>query len=248
MAAPRAPPFVQHWIALSRDLARYLDQAVGVPSDRVTQIYNGVDHVRFAPVARREPIEGCPFTDAGLCLVGTVGRMQTLKAQPLLARALVRTLQDQPGLRDTLRLVMVGDGPLRAECEAVLVAAGMRDLTWLPGERNDVLAVMRGLDVFVLPSLAEGISNTILKAMASGLSVIATDGGGNADLVVPGQAGEIVPADDVPALAAALVRWTGDADRHRAAGRAGRKDVERRFSLPAMVQAYQGVYERLLVR
>lgn len=241
-------PFVQHWIALSRDLARYLDEAVGVPSHRITQIYNGVDHVRFAPAARREPIKGCPFTDAGLCLVGTVGRMQTVKAQPLLARAFVKTMQDQPGLRDTLRLVLVGEGPLRAECEAVLDAAGMRDLAWMPGECHDVPGVMRGLDVFVLPSLAEGISNTILEAMASGLPVIATDVGGNADLVLPGHAGEIVAAGDVPALAAAMMRWAGDPDRRLTAGRAGRDDVERRFSLPAMVQAYQDVYERLLAR
>ena len=110
-----------------------------------------------------------------------------------------------PALRERARLVMVGDGPLRAECQAVLDAARPRRLAWLPGERSDVPDVMRGLDAFVLPSLAEGISNTILEAMASGLPVIATDVGGNAELVGAGRRGHLVPSDDVDAMAQAMV-------------------------------------------
>ena len=111
-------------------------------------------------------------------IVGTVGRMQQVKDQPMLVRAFVQALQWQPALRDRLRLVLVGDGPLKAQCEALLADAGMTALAWLPGERQDVADVMRGLDCFALPSLAEGISNTILEAMASGLPVVATDVGG----------------------------------------------------------------------
>jgi glycosyltransferase involved in cell wall biosynthesis len=149
-------------------------------------------------------------------------------------------------LRERLRLVMVGDGPLRAQAQALLDAAGMGHLAWLPGERSDVPELMRGLDAFVLPSLAEGISNTILEAMASALPVIATDVGGNAELVVHGTTGEIVPAADVEAMAASIVRLAGDPARALAMGRAGRALVEQRFSLPAMVGAYQGLYEELL--
>ena len=237
-------PFVHHWVALSRDLAAYLEQAVGVPRRRISQIYNGVDSERFAPAPARQPIDGSPFNDSALCLVGTVGRMQTVKAQPLLVKAFARALALQPALRERLRLVLVGDGPLRAECEALLDAAQLRPLAWLAGERGDVPAVMRGLDVFALPSLAEGISNTVLEAMASGLPVIATDVGGNADLVTNGESGNIVPPGDVDALAAALLQRAADAARRREAGRRGRAAVEQRFSLPAMVDAYRRVYER----
>jgi glycosyltransferase involved in cell wall biosynthesis len=87
---------------------------------------------------------------------------------------------------ERLRLVMIGDGPLRAQAQAELDQAGVAHLAWLPGERRDVADVMRGLHAFVLPSIAEGISNTILEAMASALPVIATDVGGNADLVQAG--------------------------------------------------------------
>jgi len=241
-------PFVQHYVALSRDLEGYLQQRVGVPQRRITQIFNGVDHQRFAPAATRQPITGSPFNDPALWLVGTVGRMQTVKAQPLLAEAFVQALHAQPALRERLRLVLVGDGPLRAECQALLQQAGVDHLAWLPGERSDVPDVMRGLDCFVLPSLAEGISNTILEAMSCGLPVIATRVGGNADLVEHGVSGEIIPAGSALALAAALARWAADPAAAAAAGRAGRVAVEGRFSLPAMVSAYETLYDRLLDR
>jgi sugar transferase (PEP-CTERM/EpsH1 system associated) len=235
-------PFVHQWVALSRDLALYLEDAVGVPHRRITQIYNGVDPERFVPVPTRLPIGGCPFVEPGLCLAGTVGRMQTVKAQPLLVKAFIRALDLQPHLRDNLRLVLVGDGSLRAECEALLAQAKVQHLAWLAGERNNIPRVMQGLDLFVLPSLAEGISNTVLEAMASGLPVVATNVGGNADLVADGHTGCIVPAGDVEALAQALARFAADANLRRSAGKHGRAVVEQRFGMPAMVGAYRQVY------
>jgi glycosyltransferase involved in cell wall biosynthesis len=172
--------------------------------------------------------------------------MQTVKAQPVLARAFVQALQQQPALRARLRLVLVGDGPLRAECEAVLQQAGVADLAWFAGERGDVPDVMRGLDCFVLPSLAEGISNTILEAMASGLPVLATAVGANAELVLPGVTGWLVPPGEAGALAEGLVRLAQDAPAAAALGRAGRQRVEQRFSLGSMVAAYESVYQRVL--
>lgn len=240
-------PFVDQYVALSCDLAAYLRDRVGMPERRVSQIYNGVDIQRFHPAgAGRSPLPGSPFNDPTLWVVGTVGRMQTVKAQTLLARAFVRALALQPALRGRLRLVMVGEGPLRAEAQALLAEAGAADLAWLPGERADVPDVMRGLDCFVLPSLAEGISNTILEAMATGLPVLATRVGGNAELVVDGETGVIVPHGDTEAMAQALLALASDPGLAEAMGQAGRARVQRQFSLPAMVSAYQGLYDRLL--
>ena len=240
-------PFVDQYVALSGDLAAYLQQRVGVPERRVAQIYNGVDIQRFHPTGEgRAGLPGSPFNDPALFVVGTVGRMQTVKAQTLLAGAFVRALALRPALRSRLRLVMVGEGPLRAEAQALLAAAGAADLAWLPGERADVPDVMRGLDCFVLPSLAEGISNTILEGMATSLPVLATRVGGNAELVVEGETGVTVPSSDIEAMAQALVILADDPGRAKAMGQAGRARVERQFSLPAMVSAYQGLYDRLL--
>ena len=240
-------PFVQQWVALSHDLASTLTGPVGIPSSRVQRICNGVDSERFHPAGgARAAVAGNPFTDPRLWLVGTVGRMQTVKNPVDLARAFVQVLALAPALRARLRLVMVGEGPLRAQVAEVLQQAGAADLAWLPGERADVPEVLRGLDGFVLPSLAEGISNTILEAMASGLPVVATAVGGNPDLVAAGQTGLLVPAGQTDALAVAFLQMAGDPAAAAAMGRAGRARVEREFSLQVMVTAYQRLYDRLL--
>lgn len=240
-------PFVHHYIALSRDLDDYLVQKVHVPPGKITQAYNGVDTDRFCPSPDgTQAIVGCPFDPAQHWLVGTVGRMQTVKDQTLLAQAFVQALQLEPALKQRLRLVMVGDGPLRAKAQGILDAAGIAHLAWLPGERSDVADVMRGLHAFVLPSLAEGISNTILEAMASGLPVIATAVGGNADLVQQPETGVTVPAADVDAMACELIKLAKDPKRAQTMGQAGRERVLGRFSMQAMVATYQGVYDQML--
>jgi sugar transferase (PEP-CTERM/EpsH1 system associated) len=240
-------PFVHHTIALGRELADYCRTRIGTPPARLHTIYNGVDTTRFAPApGGRQPITGSPFNDPALWLAGTVGRMQTVKAQPVLARAFVQALAEAPALRERLRLVMVGDGPLRAECEAVLQQAGVAELAWFAGERTDVPDVMRGLDCFVLPSLAEGISNTILEAMAAGLPVMATGVGANVELVAHVETGVVVLAGEPGPMAQQLAWLAGNPAQAAAMGRAGRIRVEQRFSLGAMVAAYEGVYQRVL--
>jgi sugar transferase (PEP-CTERM/EpsH1 system associated) len=240
-------PFVHRYVALSQDLANYLADRVGIAPTRVEQIYNGVDAERFCPpLGGPQPIAGAPFGAPRHWLIGTVGRMQTVKHQTLLARAFVRLLELQPALCGRARLVMVGDGPLRSQAQAILAEAGVAHLAWLPGELAAVPAVMQGLHCFVLPSLAEGVSNTILEAMASGVPVIATDVGGNAELVTHGVTGEVVPSDDVDAMAAALLRQATDPTQADAMGLAGRVEVERRFSLQAMVSAYHALYDQAL--
>ena len=240
-------PFVQRYVALSRDLETYLSGPVGIAPQRIRQIYNGVDAQRFRPApAGAGAIRGCPFQRPGHWLLGTVGRMAPVKNQTLLARAFVRARALDAGFAAAARLVMVGDGPLRAAAQAVLDQAGAGSAAWLPGERGDVPEVMQGLDCFVLPSLAEGISNTILEAMACGLPVLATAVGGNAELVAAGRTGQVVPNDDPEAMAQALLGlWQQPAQAQRM-GQAGRAEVERRFSLQAMVAAYQGLYDRQL--
>jgi sugar transferase (PEP-CTERM/EpsH1 system associated) len=239
-------PFVKHYLALSKDLAQYLTHTIGISIKRVAQIYNGVDAVKFYPASSRLPISDCPFNEDGLWLIGTAGRMQTVKDQTNLARAFVEALKIAPELTTKLRLVMVGEGPLRKDSIAILQAAGIQHLAWLPGERTDVADVMRGLDCFVLPSLGEGISNTILEAMACGLPVIATAVGGNVELVVEGQSGTLVPAASPSAMANAIVRLAQHPEITRKMGQHGRQIVENNYSMEAMVGNYQRLYDKTL--
>ena len=242
-------PFVHHYIALSRDLDDYLVQKVHVPREKITQAYNGVDTERFHPAPGGTlRIAGCPFDPDRHWLVGTVGRMQTVKDQVMLAIAFVQALALHPELRSRIRLVLVGEGPLRMQAQSVLEAAGVGDLAWLPGERSDVADIMRGLHLFALPSLAEGISNTILEAMASALPILATNVGGNADLVIPGLTGHIVQSADPRAMALRMVELASDPELARGMGQAGRQRAQAAFSMQAMVSAYQAVYDRQLRR
>ena len=241
-------PFVDHYIAVSLDLETYLRREIAVAPARVTQIYNGVDADKFHPArGQREPLPVSGFCDREHFVIGTVGRMQEVKDQMTLARAFVGLMQRLP--RDAaqrLRLVMVGDGPLRERVQALLAEAGVAQHAWLPGERDDVAGIMRGLDLFVLPSLAEGISNTVLEAMATGLPVVATAVGGNGELVDADVTGMLVPPADADAMGHAISAYAQDSGLCRRHGGGARAAVERRFSMEAMVRSYTTVYDRVL--
>ena len=240
-------PFVHHYVALSRHLAQYLTGRIGVRENDVSQIYNGVDTERFCPAASgRARIDGSPFDDGGLWLVGAVGRLEPVKDQTNLARAFVRAVRSDSEARRRMRLVVAGDGSLREGVHAILADGGVSDLAWLAGERADVPDVLRGLDLFALPSLAEGVSNTILEAMASGLPVVATRVGGNAELVDDGRTGTLVPPADGGALGDALLSYFRDPAAARRHGEAGRERAERQFGLDRMVAEYDSLYRRLL--
>jgi glycosyltransferase involved in cell wall biosynthesis len=174
--------------------------------------------------------------------------MEAVKDQINLARAFVRAVQLDRDARERMRLVLVGDGRLTPKVEALLSEGGVRDLAWLAGERADVTALLRGLDCFVLPSLAEGVSNTILEAMATALPVVATRVGANGELVEDGVTGRMVPAADSDALARAMIDYFKDPSMARQHGRAGRQVVERKFSLDKMIEEYHSLYSALIQR
>jgi sugar transferase (PEP-CTERM/EpsH1 system associated) len=242
-------PFVDQYVALSRHLEDYLRDRVGIPAGRVDQIYNGVDTERFAPDAGpRAAIPQFPFAAPGLWVVGTVGRMERVKDQVTLARAFARAVGSSTAAAQRLRLVMVGAGPLADEVDRTLRESGVRALAWLPGERSDIPAILRALDCFALPSLAEGISNTILEAMACALPVVATRVGGNPELVEEGSTGRLVRAADPEGMAGALLDYFENPDAARRHGTAGRDLVEQRFSLNCMVGDYVRLYSRLLAK
>jgi sugar transferase (PEP-CTERM/EpsH1 system associated) len=240
-------PFVSHYVALSGHIADYLVHGVHVPESRLTRICNGVDCERFhAAPDHRGLLEESPFNASDLVVVGTVGRLQAVKDQVSLVRAFALCLQAVGNAGANLRLSIAGDGPLRPDVEAEIVRAGLGSRVWLAGVRRDVPNVMRALDLFVLPSRAEGISNTILEAMASSLPVIATDVGGNSELVLPGETGALVPPANPAKLAEVIARYAVDADLRRAHGLVGRQRVEAEFSLDGMVERYASLYQSQL--
>lgn len=252
-------PLLRRFITVSEDLRRYLVDRVGIDTRRVTHICNGVDTERFHPratsteaaVAAAAAVEAraqCGFPVAsfppGCLVIGTVSRFSAIKDPQNLVRAFIE-LHATLGQTLPLRLCMIGDGPLRADCLRILAENGLAEHAWLPGARDDIPELLRAMDLFVLGSLREGISNTILEAMASGLPVIATRTGGNPELIIDGQTGSLVPVGDASALAEALATYVRTpALRQRAAQQARQAAVDE-YSLATMTQRYLDVYKQL---
>lgn len=245
-------PFIHCFIALSKDLERWLRDDVGISQGKITQLYNGVDTVRFTPKNSKESneraVERFPpgFVSKEELIIGTVGRLEAVKDPLTLVKAFSLLLKNSSAHTPDVRLVLLGDGVLRPDIENFLDEQGIKQTVWLAGSRNDVPEILSQLDIFVLPSLGEGISNTILEAMACGLPVIATDVGGNPELVVEDDTGQLVPSSDPEAMAAALEQLAGDNELREKYSHAGRKRAENVFSLETMVDNYQAVYDKYL--
>ena len=141
-------------------------------------------------------------------------------------------------------LVIAGDGPSRGQLEAVIKELGIGERVRLLGERDDVPVILRALDVFVLPSLGEGISNAILEAMATGIPVIATRVGGNSELVRDGITGRLIEPRRPGELAEVLTTYLGDAARARSHGAAARGRAVDQFGLGRMLAGYTALYRQ----
>jgi sugar transferase (PEP-CTERM/EpsH1 system associated) len=241
-------PLIQQYIPLSKHLESYLTGKIQVSPEKITRICNGVDTTVFYPLqGNKTPLPGCScsFTQDEV-VIGTVGRMHGVKDQLTLVKAFIYACEQQPTLKSRLKLIIVGDGPLREKAIHLLEENQLMENAWLPGERSDVAEIMRRLDLFILPSLAEGISNTILEAMATGLPVVATAVGGNPELVEDGKTGKLTTADDPVAMAEKILDYVSNDKKRRQHGQYARRRVLQRFSLAAMVDQYKTVYDSLL--
>lgn len=236
-------PFVSRYVAVSKDIESYLLQRIGIPKKKVHLIANGVNTEIFSPSS--EPmklVSGLPFDPAVDWLVGCVGRLQTVKNQPLLIKSFLRLLTEHPQARKRMRLIVIGEGPLRTEIEGLLKESGDSHLVWLAGARNDVATIMKSLDCFVLPSQAEGTSCTLQEAMATGLPIVATAVGGTPDLVKDGANGYLVSSGDEKALAEAIWRTYSNPEIASNMRIANREKAIAEFALSGMVASYGQIF------
>lgn len=232
-------PLIGRFVAVSRDLERWLLERVGIPARKVQRICNGVDTARFQP-ARDARARGGPRE----VVVGSVTRFEPIKDPLNLVRAFIAARRQLAVERDAvdLKLLMIGDGPLRAAALGELAAAGESNAASLPGGAADVAGHFGAMDCFALGSRREGISNTVLEAMASGLPVVASATGGNLELVLPGVTGVLVPPEDSASLAAALVEYANHRAMREQHGAAARARAEQEYSLEVMVNRYRDLY------
>jgi sugar transferase (PEP-CTERM/EpsH1 system associated) len=232
--------------AVTRELRDYHARQAWMHPDRIGVIYNGVDTQRFAPrpedrIRVREGL-GVP---AGRFVIGTVGRMVPIKDHPTLLRAaeiLVRGGAD-------MHLLLVGAGPeLERNQQLVKESAVLADRVTFTGASGDVPNLLQSMDVFVLPSISEGMSNTLLEAMATGLPVIASAVGGTPEIVEEDRSGSLFRPGDAETLAARLKQLAGNEEFRRERGMTARRRAEERFSLKRMLEDYSQLYRTLATR
>jgi glycosyltransferase involved in cell wall biosynthesis len=236
----RNPILARTYRALDRGTARWCKKLIavseftraqaiddGVAPERVVTIHNGID-VGPPPV---------PVALGPAPLAVCVGRLEPAKGQETVLRA----LSSVPGL--TVAFVGRDVAGRRRFLEELAATLGVAARVIFTGPRDDVLAVLAGSDLLVQASRAEAFPVVPLEAMAAGLPVVATDVGGTRELVANGETGVLVPPGDANALAAALTELTGDGERARALGAAGRRRVEAHFSAEQMVERVLAVYE-----
>ena len=236
--------FVHRYICLSAESEHYLKQHIAIADHRIQRICNGVDIDKFSQTQSADLTAFGINSDKPPLLVGTVGRLAKVKNQALLVNAFALLRQQQPTLMQDCKLLLVGDGPCRQELEQLAEQHQLGSDIIFTGDCANVAQLMHSLDVFVLPSLAEGISNTILEAMASGTPVIATAVGGNPELLPPALHNtNLVPSDDTQALASALLRYLLSPQARITDGNLVKKHCQRHFSIARMVQRYRTLYD-----
>ena len=227
--------YVNEYVALSSLLKSWLEDKARIRKP-VTQILNGVDTDQFHPgsgIKIRKELD-IPL-DA--FVVGIVASLNTIKDHPTLIKAFKRFQMSTPGAV----LLVVGDGPERDRLTDI-GGPGIRFL----GNRTNIPELMRAFDVFVLPSINEGVSNTILEAMSTGLPVLASRVGGNPELVIDGVTGYLFPSGNIEELGSRLTEYAASENLRQDHGRSGRETVLSNFSVQAMVEQYETIWNRVI--
>jgi sugar transferase (PEP-CTERM/EpsH1 system associated) len=227
-------------LSVSSRLAERMAAETRFPLDRIRVIRNGVDLTRFGG-RNRAAARAALQLDAGTRVAVAVGRLVPVKDHSSLLEAAELMARQSRGFT----LLLAGDGPLRSALTERANALGLSDFVRVLGHRADIEVVLNAADVFVQSSVSEGLSNTILEAMASALPVVATRVGGADEMVEQGVTGLLVEPSSAPALAAALGSLLFDAPRARTMGEAGRIRAESEFSLGGMMRRYEALYARL---
>lgn len=239
-------PLIGHFVAVSPELEHWLIEQVGAEPARVSHISNGVDSVQFHPrLGPPAAIGPDGFMHDSAFVIGSIGPMDAARSHSTLVEAFLRLIASPHAAHQKLRLMIIGDGPCRAECQAMLNRAGAAHRAWLPGDRTDIPQLLRAMDLFVLPSLSATGSALLLEAMATGLPVVATDIGAHTGLVHPGFTGILVPPVSPDLMAAAIADYCRIPEMGARHGARARSQVIARHSLPAMARSYLAVYDGL---
>jgi sugar transferase (PEP-CTERM/EpsH1 system associated) len=235
---------VDRYIAISFGVADFLSAEAGISPLKITVVQNGIDLDKYAGVSLQDSDNLRASLGFGPAdkVIGTVARLHKQKGHIFLLWAAKNVIRAAPDAK----LLIVGDGPLRSGLENMAVNLGIKNNVIFSGFRDDIAGIMRAIDLFVLPSLWEGLPLTILEAMAAKKPVIATKVGGVAEIVEDGITGVLVKPRDPNALAGAIIKLISDNQLREKMGDAGWRNFNEHFNAERMVRETEILYEMLI--
>lgn len=234
--------FADKVIANADAVKDFVIKTEGCPADKIVVIPNGVND-EFVANGSREKERAALGFGAHDCVIGTLGRLAWKKGQEYFLEAAATILRTEP----QVTFALVGDGPLRSQLEEKTRALGIASRVKFLGQRLDSQAMISLFDIFVLPSVIEGMPNALLEAMALEKPVVVTDAGGNAEVVQHDKTGLVVPIRNAEAMAQAVLRLLREKALARHFASAARQSVNQRFSFRHTLQAMETLYEEMLV-
>ena len=219
-------------------IRRHLIEDEGIPAGRVHVCYNGIDTRVFfpSPQPRAEPL------GEGAIVIGTVAVLRPEKGLPTLVEAFARVHRECPAAR----LLIVGDGPVRSQLEDMARSLGVREYVRFKPATSDVAAWLNRMDIFVLPSLSEALSNSLMEAMACRVAPVASNVGGNPELVREGENGFLFPAGDADSLAFALLRLARDSSLRQRFGEASAAFIASSLTIETAAERMGSIYSGFL--
>ncbi len=229
-------PLATHVVAVSEKVAAYAAREFRIPSDRLSTITNGVDLDHFRPIPRDH--------HTGPFVIGCTGRLHKKNDHATLLQAFARISVHRPATR----LLLIGSGPEERRLRTLADSLGVSSCITFLGEQPDVAPYLAQMDLYVQSSVAEGMPNSVLEAMAAGLPVVATCVGGIPEVVVDGQTGLLVAPSDPSALSDALLTLLADRPVAQRFGRAGRARVEANFGEARMIREVEALLDCLVER
>jgi glycosyltransferase involved in cell wall biosynthesis len=230
---------VHHGVAVSDGNRRLLATQYGFPAKRLTFIANGVDTEQFVPCAADESLRAHWDVPPGVPLIGVVGRLSRQKGHTVLFDALPQVWATHP----TAHIVLAGAGELEESLRAQAAKIDLLGRIHFIGQQHNMPQVLAALDLFVLPSLYEGLAFAVLEAMAMARPIVASSVDGTAEALSHGQTGLLVPPGEPAPLAEAIVRVLDDSTLAVQMGQAARDVAQRRFSQRQMLDSTFALYE-----
>lgn len=229
-------------IAVSEMVKKDITVRDWIKPSKIEVIYNGIDIDRFPSAITKEEARQKLGVPTDCFLIGTIGRLTDQKGQIYL----INTIGIIKGIIPEIKLLLAGSGPLESDLKSIVSTKGLNEYVKFLGARRDIPDILKAMDVFVFPSLWEGLPMVLLEAMASSLPVVATSVGGITEILRNGINGIIVPPRNEGALVQAIIGLSKDKAKLKLLGEIGKKTVEDKFTASLMVKNLASIYESSL--